>query len=173
MAEALEQVIAYQEYLHRFAKRGLAREVLQLLLAHHVVAKDDLRQPERLETLVKALNATPRWTAVLSADEEHESWAVIITAADRDLTEMRLDWELMGSSDFQALVRLDQGLADFKTPPHRLEGKDRTWEFATLDELVGLILEEGQKGINIQRFKGLGEMNPGGIIGALIGMGIP
>ena len=160
LAEALEQVIAYQEYLHRFAKRGLAREVLQLLLAHHVVAKDDLRQPERLETLVKALNATPRWTAVLSADEEHESWAVIITAADRDLTEMRLDWELMGSSDFQALVRLDQGLADFKTPPHRLEGKDRTWEFATLDELVGLILEEGQKGINIQRFKGLGEMNP-------------
>ena len=51
-------------------------------------------------------------------------------------------------------------MADFKTPPHRLEGKDRTWEFANLDELVTLILEEGQKGINIQRFKGLGEMNP-------------
>ena len=74
--------------------------------------------------------------------------------------EIRLDWELLGSSDFQALVRLDQGLADFKTPPHRLEGKDRTWEFATLEELVAFILEEGQKGITIQRFKGLGEMNP-------------
>ena len=153
-------MIAYQEYFQRFAKRGLAREVLQLLLEHGVVTKDDLRQEARLETLVAALNANPRWTAVLSADEEHQSWAVIITSPERDVNEMRLDWDLMGSSDFQALVRLDQGLADFKNPPHLLEGKDRTWEFSGLGELVTLILEEGQKGINIQRFKGLGEMNP-------------
>ncbi len=160
LAEALGKVITYQEYLNRFAKRGLAREVLQLLLGHGVVSKDILRQPERLETLVAALNATSRWRARLEADEEHQSWAVVIPAPERDFAEMRLDWELMGSSDFQALVRLDQGLADFKTPPHRLEGKDRTWDFDTLDELVTFILEEGQKGINIQRFKGLGEMNP-------------
>jgi DNA gyrase subunit B len=160
LAQALEKVIAYQEYLQRFAKRGLAREVLQLALAHGVVSKDGLRQPEHLETLVAALKATSRWTVTLAHDEEHESWAVIVSAPERDSAEMRLDWELMGSSDFQALVRLDQGLADFKTPPHKLEGKDKVWEFASLDELVNLIIEEGQKGINIQRFKGLGEMNP-------------
>jgi DNA gyrase subunit B len=160
LSEAMEKVIAYQEYFQRFAKRGLAREVLQLLLAHGMVSKDDMRQEARLEALVAALNANPRWTAILSADEEHQSWAVIINSPERDVNEMRLDWELMGSSDFQALVRLDQGLADFKNPPHRLEGKDRTWEFSSLGELVTLILEEGQKGINIQRFKGLGEMNP-------------
>jgi DNA gyrase subunit B len=160
LAEALEQVIAYQEYLQRFPKRGLARKVLQLVLDHGVVTKDDLRQQKRLEAVVAALNGKGRWTARLEADEEHQSWAVIVTSPERDATEMRLDWELMGSSDFQALVRLDQSLADFKKPPHRLEGKDREWKFATLDELVALILEEGQKGINIQRFKGLGEMNP-------------
>jgi DNA gyrase subunit B len=160
LAQALEQVIAYQEYFQRFAKRGLAREALQLILGHGVVSKDDLRQPERLETLVAALNATPRWTAILAVDEEHQAWAIIITSRERDATEMRLDWELMGSSDFQALVRLDRDLADFKNPPHRLEGKERIWEFTNLGELVALILEEGQKGINIQRFKGLGEMNP-------------
>ncbi len=160
LAQAMEKVIAYQEYFQRFAKRGLAREVLQLLLAHGMVSKDDMRQEARLETLVAALNANPRWTASLSADEEHQSWAVIVTEPARDVNEMRLDWDLMGSSDFQALVRLDQDLVDFKNPPHLLEGKDRTWEFNNLGELVTLILEEGQKGINIQRFKGLGEMNP-------------
>jgi len=60
LAQALEQVIAYQEYFQRFAKRGLAREVLQLLLEHGVVTKDDLRHQERLEPLVVALNANPR-----------------------------------------------------------------------------------------------------------------
>ena len=101
LSEALEKVIAYQEYFQRFAKRGLAREVLQLLLEHGVVTKDDLRHEARLETLVAALNANPRWTAGLSADEEHQSWAVIITSPERDVSEMRLDWDLMGSRDFK------------------------------------------------------------------------
>jgi len=75
--------------------------------------------------------------------------------------EIRLDWELLGSSDFQALVRLDQqDMADFKAPPHCLEGKDKTWDFVDLDQLLSFVMEEGQKGITIQRFKGLGEMNP-------------
>jgi DNA gyrase subunit B len=51
-------------------------------------------------------------------------------------------------------------MADFKTPPHRLESKDKTWDFVNLDQLLTFVLEEGQKGITIQRFKGLGEMNP-------------
>ena len=73
---------------------------------------------------------------------------------------MRLDWELLGGSDFQALVKLDQSLVDFKSPSHRLEEKDKVWDFATLEELATFILEEGQKGVTTQRFKGLGEMNP-------------
>jgi DNA gyrase subunit B len=66
----------------------------------------------------------------------------------------------LGGSDFQTLVRLDQDLAAIKQPPHRLEDKTRQWEFTSPAELLSFILEEGQKGITIQRFKGLGEMNP-------------
>ncbi len=160
LAQALEKVIAYQEYLSRFEKRGLAREVLQTLLVQGVVSKESLRHEEQLHALIEALNATQRWSARLETDEEHTCGAILVAPREREMAEMRLDWELLGSSDFQALVKLDQGLGDFKNPRHRLEGKDRVWEFASLDELVALILEEGQKGITIQRFKGLGEMNP-------------
>ena len=73
---------------------------------------------------------------------------------------MRLDWEFLGGSDFQALVKLDQSLVDFQSPRHRLEEKEKVWEFPTLEELAAFILAEGQKGVSIQRFKGLGEMNP-------------
>ena len=57
LSEAMEKVIAYQEYLNRFEKRGLARKVLQLLLDHGVVSKESLRQEEGLQALVQALNA--------------------------------------------------------------------------------------------------------------------
>ncbi len=158
--EALEKVIAYQEYLQRFEKRGLARKVLQVLLDHEIVSKESLRQEEQMQGLVAAFNATEALSARLEPDEEHLAWALIITLESREAVEMRLDWDLVGGSDFQALVRLSQAIQDFKSPPHLLEGKDRTWEFQSLEEMMAFILEEGQKGINIQRFKGLGEMNP-------------
>ena len=160
LAQTLERVIAYQEYLSRFEKRGLAREIMRLILDQGLISKEGLRHQDRLQELILALNGNGKWLARLEADEEHQCWALILSTVGREFVEMRIDRELLGGSDFQALVRLDQALADFKTPPHRLEGKDRQWDFASLEDLVAFILEEGQKGITIQRFKGLGEMNP-------------
>ncbi len=160
LGQALEKVIAYQEYLQRFAKRGLDRKVLELLLHSGIISKESLRQEELLQDLLASCQRAQIGGARLEPDEEHLAWALVITSGSRDGGEMRLDWDLLGSSDFQALVRLSQGLQDFHHPPHLLEGKDRTWEFPSLDGMVAFILEEGQKGINIQRFKGLGEMNP-------------
>jgi DNA gyrase subunit B len=161
LSQALEKVIAFQEYLNRFEKRGLARQVVRLLLDHGVVSKESLRQEEGLQAVLQALGATNKLTARLEFDEEHTCWALLVTTHGRDSVEIRLDWELLGSSDFQALVRLDQkDMADFKAPPHSLEGKDKTWDFIDLDQLLTFVMEEGQKGITIQRFKGLGEMNP-------------
>ena len=55
--EALEKVIAYQEYLSRFEKRGLAKKVMQFLLDNELVSKESLRQEEQLQGLVAALEA--------------------------------------------------------------------------------------------------------------------
>jgi len=157
--QALERVMAYQEYLSRFDKRGLAREVLSAVLDHGLVTKESLRDEAKLQALAETLNAG-RWTARLEPDDEHQSWAILVAPREREGAEMRLDWELFGGSDFQALVKLTQALDDFKTPPHIVETKDRTWEFPTLEALLAFVQEEGQKGVMVQRFKGLGEMNP-------------
>jgi DNA gyrase subunit B len=119
-----------------------------------------LRDKNQLQSFVQALDAGRRWTGFLEPDEEHDAYAILIGLKERDLGKMRIDWDLLGGSDFQALVKLDRGLEDFKSPPHRLEWKDQDKKFPSLEALVEFILEEGQNGITIQRFKGLGEMNP-------------
>ena len=45
-------------------------------------------------------------------------------------------------------------------PRYRLKVNDAETTFASTDELVQAILEVGKKGLNLQRYKGLGEMNP-------------
>lgn len=157
---AVERVMAYQEYLSRFEKRGFPPEVMKSVLDHGLVDKWALRQREKLEGLAQELNDSGSWKAFLEFDEEHHAWVLIVSPANRTASAARLDWELLGGSDFQNLVKLSQDLAEFRTPPYVLEEKNRTREFALLEDLVNHVMEEGQKGLTVQRFKGLGEMNP-------------
>jgi len=156
----LEHITNYQEYLGRFEKRGLPREIVRILLDHELVDRKALQEEERLAALGQALEDTGRWSVRLEPDEEHQALTLVIQHLKDGANPIRLDWDLLGGSDFKNLVRLDQELAYFKNPPHTLEGKNRAWEIATPEDLVSIIMEEGQKGLTVQRFKGLGEMNP-------------
>jgi DNA gyrase subunit B len=160
MAAALEHITNYQEYLGRFEKRGLPREIVRILLDHDLVDRQILQEEERLSALAQALEASGRWTAWLEPDEEHNAQALLIRHKKNGVNPIRLDWDLLGGSDFKALVKLDRELVNFKNPPHRLEGKNRSWDVSSPEDLVAIVLEEGQKGLTVQRFKGLGEMNP-------------
>jgi DNA gyrase subunit B len=160
LVTSIERVISYQEYLNRFEKRGFPQEVMQSVLEHGLQDKWGLRQQDRLEGLAQDLNDTERWKAFLEFDEEHHAWVLIVSPARRAATAARLDWDLLGGSDFQTLVKLSRDLAEFRKPPYVLEEKNRTREFTLLEDLVASVTEEGQKGLTVQRFKGLGEMNP-------------
>jgi DNA gyrase subunit B len=160
LAAVLEHITNYQEYLGRFEKRGLPREIVRILLDHDLVDRKALQEEERLTNLSQALTDTGRWSAWLEPDEEHHALTLLIQHHKDGANPIRLDWDLLGGSDFKNLVRLDQELAYLKNPPHQLEGKNRTWEIASPEDLVSIVLEDGQKGLTVQRFKGLGEMNP-------------
>jgi DNA gyrase subunit B len=84
---------------------------------------------------------------------------------------VRIGRGLVYSSSYQRALVLWQEIAAYDAPPfsvHKEAGdkvgdKDKDPEGVVLNsrlELLNFLLEEGKKGIDIQRYKGLGEMNP-------------
>jgi len=45
-------------------------------------------------------------------------------------------------------------------PPYRAENGEETVELRSLKDLLVYVIDRGKKGQSIQRYKGLGEMNP-------------
>jgi len=72
-----------------------------------------------------------------------------------------LDTEFIRSPDFQRLTELAATMRGVGSPPFRVQRGDAEPEQVdTPVALLGRLLALGEKGLSIQRYKGLGEMNP-------------
>ena len=80
----------------------------------------------------------------------------------RGVEEIRtLDGAVLRSGEARRLGRLAAESAGTYADPAELARKDRSQTIHGPTELLDAILAEGEKGLTLQRYKGLGEMNPG------------
>jgi DNA gyrase subunit B len=71
-----------------------------------------------------------------------------------------IDGPLISSKDARALDELAPALQPVYLDPAKLTIKDRDIAINTPSELLAAVMEQGRNGVALQRYKGLGEMNP-------------
>ncbi len=70
------------------------------------------------------------------------------------------DNELLESPDYQRFLRFSEEVAQAGPTPFRMLVGERSEEVPTARHLLKRVLEVGGRGLHLQRYKGLGEMNP-------------
>ena len=71
-----------------------------------------------------------------------------------------VDEELVGSTEFRELKTLSPIALGLGDAPYTLVEKGEEKTFNNTGEMVEYVFAAGKKGLGIQRYKGLGEMNP-------------
>ena len=101
-------------------------------------------------------------------NEEREVYEMMASITDdiqtNAIKQIKIGMGLVYSADYQKSLITGRKIFKFDHPPFVVINGDKENTSVVLKDkrrLLLFLMEEGQKGLSIQRYKGLGEMNPG------------
>jgi DNA gyrase subunit B len=178
LAQLLEQMIAYGKHLDHLAKRGYPVAILNEFLrvgAGEEILADKGWLEEALEPLRRQ-----GIDAEVVRDEEHNLYQIVPRGNGNGFRWVKpIGRHFLAAAEYRTLRDLYQQIEPFENPPLIIvdegtpskassskenEGRQVSepieTELGSRAELIEHLLSSGKKGLHIQRYKGLGEMNP-------------
>ena len=157
----LERLVRYQALVDLLRKRGVDPDLVERLLRQGLSEIATFETEEALEPVRAALEKDGFRTGELERDEEHGRFTFEVAGKARGHAGATIAWDLVSSIEFRTLRSLDADLKPLGQPPYVVAQNGHEEAIGSRLELLGRLVEEGKKGLSIQRYKGLGEMNPG------------
>jgi|KBSMisStandDraft_5_1062788.scaffolds.fasta_scaffold45012_2 DNA gyrase subunit B len=187
LEKLLQRMIAHQKLVETVERRGHPREIVEALLAVGA-DREYFGDREKLEGVAEKLTMPTR-TVTVQRDEEHNRYQLqiedrsmgyprqhtigvdFVTAGEyrtllanhRDIPTLAGD--IVVSTTAEVVEDADEsggpdGAAESKDVRPKAKTKTPDVTLHSLDQLVEYFIGAGKKGIGINRYKGLGEMNP-------------
>src|SRR5437868_6954363 len=168
LRKALEKLSDLNGYLDKLERRLHDRKLVEIVVetfGEVMASKEgglklhEIFEKEKLLQRVTAALEKASYDTELGTDEEHGTYEIIVLRS-RGNGRIVIDWELATHVEFQKAVHLFSDLQAFSRPPFVITENDTHTNVDSRVALLDHIMTAAKKDISIQRYKGLGEMNP-------------
>jgi DNA gyrase subunit B len=153
-------MIDQEQYLTALERMGIDRRTVEVMLDGGIADKADFGDREKMDALGVRIAGLGHDVSASDRDEEHGLLQLHVKAANLGRREFKVNLELWQTVEMRQLRRLQPSVADLRRTPLRLRHNGDTVELTDKSALLAHLLEAGKRGLVIQRYKGLGEMNP-------------
>jgi len=166
----------YYAIINRLQLRGIENKLIELLIKNGVENKTFLQDYQKMSYLKVLLTEEGYRTDELSWNSDRNVYEMIVSAPVEEDVEysfvretvqqnkpVKIGRGLIYSENFQKCIVLAKNILKYDKPPFAVYPKDKESEITTFEvkrDLLNYLIEEGKKGLAVQRYKGLGEMNP-------------
>ncbi|MFY9820359.1 MAG: DNA topoisomerase (ATP-hydrolyzing) subunit B [Thermoanaerobaculia bacterium] len=157
----LEKIDQFRQNQEKLVSRGYPADALKIALGHGVKDKTSLMDPLKVEQIAHTIEASGFHNVTVGEDAEHGTRYVrFFSKRDGVEREVRIDWNLVTGAEYRAMANNQLGLEAIAAKGFTLIKGETVTEHSTLEGALGTLYDGAKKGLSIQRYKGLGEMNP-------------
>jgi DNA gyrase subunit B len=167
LALLIKRVQTFEQLLGRLARRRNDIRILRQVALDESIVPSMLREQtdtEHVQTLL--LDTLQGYGDIVQEswvewEEEHSCHRLVLVTRDSGNTlRTRVDYTLLASQDMRELRSLVRQLAELGAPPYVLQMGTGEHTASNFEELLQVVNQIGKHDLSIQRYKGLGEMNP-------------
>ena len=157
----LQRMEEYQNHGRKVHARGFPREALDVLFAEGFSDRTALADPDKRATLEAALKKAGFDHVRQMSDPETEAPLIQFNVGGNGTGKKAvIDNELLSQYEFRQTAKAYETLSAFGLPPYSVKHSDETALLTNVDDVLAHVYKLAEKGLSIQRYKGLGEMNP-------------
>jgi DNA gyrase subunit B len=165
----IKKIARWEKFMILIGKKKKNRTVVEALLLEDGFGEETLKDKNALESIEGRLAsyvslAAPEQAPLscrLEEDAEHNCYKLVVTTrANGTGYQTVIDREFLTSPEYREIKKLFADLSGIGLPPYTVEEGENKTPLKSLTEVLMYIMEGGKKGQYIQRYKGLGEMNP-------------
>jgi len=163
-----KQYLTVKATMDRLSRRyhGELLEKIVYMPAFPQEGKSDKAVAETWFTeLIQRLNADDttavRYEITLEDDAEHGGWLARVNAINHNVGNERvMASDFFASSEYQNMMSLGEKLSDLLAEGAFVQRGERRADVNSFKQALDWLMREARRGQHIQRYKGLGEMNP-------------
>ncbi|MBI2339230.1 MAG: DNA topoisomerase (ATP-hydrolyzing) subunit B [Deltaproteobacteria bacterium] len=168
LADLVRLLITYGQIMERVEKRCDPRIVLALVRATRIdrdALKDEAALAAELEKvrsfLKQEIDEMSHYTEENLPDEEHSSRRIVFHSTYKGARRATtIDDEFLAGAEIHQLQKMEKEFRELGEGPYQIWHDEKRFVVRRPEQVRDYVLNEGKRGITIQRYKGLGEMNP-------------
>jgi len=161
LRKKLEKLSEYRRLFDRAMRHGVNAKAIKLMLKNNVRFKNNFSDEANFIQLREMIDGDEELRVIsTSFNEEHGVHEMIAAEALNGKTPFRINYEFIAAPEYQELIKVFKETEELDSPPYRISDGKTDMICESKAQLLSKVFEMAKKGMKVQRYKGLGEMNP-------------